>query len=65
MVQILEISSTTGVCHWYAAPLCQFLNQFLVNSLLETFIIRCVDQKFRTVWLEGFDRSYCYTLALF
>jgi hypothetical protein len=57
MVQILEISSATSVCDWYAAPLRQFLHQLLINTFLQTLVICRVNQEFGAVWFEGFDGS--------
>lgn len=55
MVKILQISSASRICHWYSAPLSQLFHQFFIDTFLQTFIVCCVDQKFGTVWLEGFD----------
>lgn len=45
MVQVLEVTSTTSICHWYTAPLSQLFNQLFVNSFLKTFVVGCMDQE--------------------
>jgi len=49
MAQILEISSTSGICDWYTTPLSKFFYQLLIDTLLEPFIIRSMDQKLGAV----------------
>lgn len=62
MVQILDIPPTSGICDRYATPLGQLLHQLFINAFLQTFIIRSMNQKFRTVRLERLDRC-CAILA--
>jgi hypothetical protein len=45
MIEILQVSSPTSICDWNAAPLCQLLNQFLVNPFLESFVVGSMDQE--------------------
>jgi len=52
MVQILKVSSSSSVCDWDAAPLCQFLHKFLVYSLLKTFVVGGVNEEFGAVFFE-------------
>lgn len=54
MIQVLQMSSTTGICDRYTAPLRQFLNKLFIYSFLEALIVGCMDQEFGAIWFKRF-----------
>lgn len=56
LFQIFQITAPAGVGYWDATPLCQLLNQLLVDAPLQALVVGCVDEELGAVWLQTLDR---------
>ena len=55
LLQIFQIPSSAGVGYWDAAPLCQLLDQLLVDAPLQALVVGRVDEELGAVWFQAFD----------
>lgn len=56
--QVLQIATASCIGDGNIRPSREFADQLLVNALLKTFVVRCVDQEFGAVGLEEGD-GFC------
>ena len=55
LLQIFQVPSSAGVGYWDAAPLCQLLDQLLVDAPLQALVVGRVDEELGAVWFQAFD----------
>lgn len=56
--QVLQIATASCIGNGNIRPSREFADQLLVNALLKTFVVGCVDQELRAVGLEEGDGFY-------
>jgi hypothetical protein len=49
LFQVLQIPPAAGVGHWDAAPLCQLLDQLLVDASLQALVVGRMDEELGAV----------------
>ncbi len=55
LLQIFQVPSSAGIGYWDAAPLCQLLDQLLVDAPLQALVVGGVDEELGAVWFQTFN----------
>lgn len=59
-LQVVQAPPAAGIGNGYAAPGAQFLDQLLVDALLQPLVVCGMDQELGAVWFQALDRIFLH-----